>query len=74
MNNMDSHKPSHIMLKHSSFTTKEAIQILQAVDKYKTIELPPCKPKGGEVYLFDLPKERKGYLMYDVLVIILYMT
>ena len=59
---MDSHKTSHILWKFSSFTTKEAIQILEAVDKYKTNEIPICKPKGGEVYLFDLPTEKKGTL------------
>ena len=59
---MDSHKTSHILLKLSSFTNKEAIQILKAVDKYKTIEILVCKPKGGEVYLFDLPTEKKGTL------------
>ena len=63
---MDKQKPSHIMFKQCSSTTKEALQILEAVDKYKTIETPPCKPKGGEVYLFDLPAEKEGYLLYDV--------
>ena len=59
---MDSHKTFYILLKLSSFTTKEAIQILEAVHKYKTIEIPVCKPKGGEVYLFDLPTEKKRTL------------
>lgn len=59
---MDNHKPSHTLLKQSTFTTKEAIQILEAVDKYNTIDIPPCKPKGGEVYLFELPSEKKGMI------------
>ena len=53
---MDSHKTSHILLKLGSFAIKED------VDKYKTIEIPICKSKGGEVYLFDLPTEKKGIL------------
>ena len=59
---MESNKSSYILLKHCSFTTKEAIQILETVDKYETIEIPPCKPKGGEVYLFELPTEKKGIM------------
>ena len=59
---MDSSTSSHTLLKYSSFKTEEAIQILEAVDKYKTIKIPICKPKGGEVYLFDLPTEKKGTL------------
>lgn len=35
--------------------TKKANQIL---DKYKSFEIPLCKPKGGEVYLFELQKEK----------------
>lgn len=61
---MDSQQKPTCMLmsKRRTFTTKEAIRILEAGDKYKTIEFPPCKPKGGEVYLFQLPTEKKGCL------------
>ena len=41
-----------IMLKESSFTTKEACQILQSRDVYRTIDAPVSKPKGSEVYLY----------------------
>ena len=37
-----------------------AIKILENVEDYVTINQPPIKPKGGEIFLFlpDLPNEQ----------------
>ena len=45
------------LVKNCSF---EAIQILEAPESHSTISTPPCKPKAGEVYLFDLPADKAG--------------
>ena len=44
---------SYIMLKKSSLKTAEVYQILLK-GGYKTINVPPCKPKATEVYLYKL--------------------
>ena len=38
-----------------------AIKILENADSHKTMQFPPVKPKGGEVYLFVArSKEEQG--------------
>ena len=49
-----------ILVKRTSLSTIKAIQILERAEDYPTICVPPCKPKAGEVYLFDLSVEKRG--------------
>ena len=53
-----------ILIKKDSLKTAEAIKILEATECYTTISTPPCKPKAGEMYLFDLPEEKAGIVSY----------
>ena len=53
-----------ILTKKDSLKTAEAIKILEAPECYTTISTPPCKPKAGEMYLFDLPEEKAGIGSY----------
>jgi len=57
-----------IMLKVSSFTTKEACQILESRDA------PVSKPKGSEVYLYRLSEHQKGMVHLHTQVCILGQT
>ena len=45
---------------YSNFSTVQAIQIIEGADDYPTICTPPCKPKAGEVYLYNLPADKAG--------------
>lgn len=57
-------KNNCILVMNNSLSTKKAIQILEMPDNYTTICVPPCKPKAGEAYLFDLPAEKAGTWLY----------
>ena len=50
---------SPILIRTRPLTTQEAVRILKDKEQYKCIEVPPNKPKGGELFLYDLKHEEQ---------------
>ena len=53
-------KKNFIFISKNTLSTMKAVEILEKPDNYTAICVPPCKPKAGEVYLFNLEAEKAG--------------